>query len=53
VKSDIEDELIKIKRREAKKRLISELKKKYVISYTDDLKAFADSLNLQLKEFSE
>jgi len=52
VKSDIEDELIKIKRREAKKRLISELKKKYVITYTDDLKAFADSLNLPLKEFT-
>jgi len=53
LKSDIEDELIKIKRREAKKRLILELKMKYVISYTDDLKAFADSLNLPLKEFSE
>jgi len=52
VKSDIEEELIKIKRRETKKRLISELKKKYVITYTDDLKAFADSLNLPLKEFS-
>jgi hypothetical protein len=51
VKLDIEDELIKIKRREAKKRLISELKKKYVITYTDDLKAFADSLNLPLNEF--
>jgi hypothetical protein len=53
VKSDIEDELIKINRREAKKRLISELKKKYIITYTDDLKTFADSLNLPLKEFSE
>ena len=51
VKSDIEDELIKSKRREAKNRIISELKKKYVITYTDDLKVFADSLNLPLKEF--
>ena len=51
VKSDIKDELIKIKRREAKKRLISELKKKYIITYTEDLKTFADSLNLTLKEF--
>jgi len=53
VKSDIKDLLIKNKRRDTKKRLISELKKKYVITYTDDIKTFADSLNLQLKEFSE
>jgi len=51
-KSDINDILLKTKRREAKKRLISELKKKYIITYTDDLKAFADSLNLPLKEFT-
>jgi hypothetical protein len=52
VKSDIKDLLIKNKRRDTKKRIISELKKKYDITYTDDLKAFADSLNLQLKEFT-
>jgi peptidyl-prolyl cis-trans isomerase C len=52
VKSDIKDLLIKNKRRDTKNRIISELKKKYDITYTDDLKAFADSLNLQLKEFT-
>jgi peptidyl-prolyl cis-trans isomerase C len=51
VKSDIKDILIKNKRREAKNRIISELKKKYVITYTDELQTFADSLNLPLKEF--
>ena len=52
VKSDIKDILIKTKRREAKERLIAELKRKYIITYTDNLKAFADSLNLTLKEFT-
>lgn len=51
VKSDIKDILIKDKRKEAKKRIISELKKKYVITYTADLQVFADSIKLPLKEF--
>jgi hypothetical protein len=53
VKSGIKDLLIKNKRRDTKKRIISELKMKYDITYTDDLKAFADSVNLQLKEFNK
>jgi len=51
VSSDIKDVIIKNKRKEAKKRLIADLKKNYDITYTDDLKAFADSIKLPLKEF--
>jgi parvulin-like peptidyl-prolyl isomerase len=51
VKSEIKDILIKEKRKAAKNRIVLELKKKYVITYTEDLQTFADSIKLTLKEF--
>jgi hypothetical protein len=51
VKEKIKSEIAEERNRKAYKDFLTELRKKYSIQYSDELKAFADSLNFPLKEF--
>ena len=50
VKQKIKKEIAEERNRKAYNNFLAELKKKYNIQYSDELKAFADSLNFPLKE---
>jgi hypothetical protein len=50
VKENIKLEIAEKRNRKAYKDFLSELKKKYNIRYSDELKTFADTLNFPLKE---